>query len=182
MGTSLGDWDEGRGHPGQLLTPPDLYRALVPKSPWHDPRVRDIDVQDAVKTISTSAGGPYDLPTVSGGVVVSRCDGGAGVTFLARFADAVASHPHPELAAALGEATDVAPIKSIRVDVLQTIFDALMLCTSGAALDVVAPFRRSDGVGHGDGVAAFRALDVEVKKRPRAEDCACRKCAANGWV
>ncbi len=90
MGTSLGDWDEGRGHPGQLLTPPDLYRALVPKSPWHDPRVRDIDVQAAVKTISTSAGGPYDLPTVSGGVVVSRCDGGAGVTFLARFADAVA--------------------------------------------------------------------------------------------
>ena len=66
MGTSLGDWDEGRGHPGQLLTPPDLYRALVPKSPWHDPRVRDIDVQDAVKTISASAGGPYDLPTVSG--------------------------------------------------------------------------------------------------------------------
>lgn len=51
MGTSLGDWDEGRGHPGQLLTPPDLYRALVPKSPWHDPRVRDIDVQAAVKTI-----------------------------------------------------------------------------------------------------------------------------------
>jgi len=25
-------------------------------------------------------------------------------------------------------------------------------------------------------------LEVEVKKRPRAEDCACRKCAANGWV
>lgn len=175
LGTSLEQWDEGRGHPGQLLTPPNLYRALVPKTPWHDPRVRDIDVAAAVASIASIAGGPYDLPTM-------RCDGGAGELFLRRFADAVANQPHPELASALDEASVAEPARSIRVDALQIIFDALMLCTSGAALDAVAPYRRSDGVGHGDGVAAFRALEVEVKRRPRVWDCGCRKCAANGWV
>ena len=177
VGTSLEQWDEGRGHPGRLLTPPDLYRALVPKTPWHDPRVRDIDVCTSVASIASIAGGPYDLPTTS-----SRCDGGAGELFLRRFADAVARQPHPQLASALDEARMAEPARSIRVDALQIIFDALMLCTSGAALDAVAPYRRSDGVGHGDGVAAFRALEVEVKRRPRVRDCGCRQCAANGWV
>jgi len=185
LGTSLEQWDEGRGHPGQLLTPPDLYRALVPKTPCHDPRVRDIDAAAAVASIASIAGGPYDLPTLSGtmsGTMSSRCDGGAGELFLRGFADAVARQPHPELASALDEAHAAEPARSIRVDALQIIFDALMLCTSGAALDAVTPYRRSDGVGHGDGVAAFRALEVEVKRRPRVWDCGCRKCAANGWV
>ena len=185
LGTSLEQWDEGRGHPGQLLTPPNLYRALVPKTPWHDPHVRDIDAAAAVASIASIAGGPYDLPTsirFGGASPARRCDGGAGELFLRRFADAVADQPHPELASALDEASVAEPARSIRVDALQIIFDALMLCTSGAALDAVAPYRRSDGVGHGDGVAAFRALEVEVKRRPRVLDCGCRKCAANGWV
>ena len=75
----------GEGTPRPAADPANLYRALVPKTPWHDPRVRDIDVAAAVASIASIAGGPYDLPTMSDG---------DGELFLRRFADAVANQPH----------------------------------------------------------------------------------------
>ena len=177
----LEQWDQGGDTRASAAR--RTHRARSSQRPRGTTRTCATSTRPPRASIASIAGGPCDLPANIrfGGASPARgAAAGAGELFLRRFAGH--DRPTPSSRPRWTRRRSRNPRDRFGSTALQIIFDALMLCTSGAALDAVAPYRRSDGVGHGDGVAAFRALEVEVKRRPAFWTAVAVSAPRAGWV